>query len=95
MFRLTSIIISLLILFIASTAFAEGPWIMEWYALDPIRGTAGVEDGINTDWIDEIFGEAEADIARLGKVPGTKEKGEYKIRGEDGSVVYRNGKYIV
>lgn len=68
---------------------------MEWYALDPIRGTAGVEDGINTDWIDEIFGEAEADIARLGKVPGTKEKGEYKIRGEDGSVVYRNGKYIV
>jgi hypothetical protein len=95
MFRLPGIIMFFLILFTASTAFALGPWIMEWYALDPVQGTDGIQDGIDTDWIDEIFGEEEADIARLGKVPGTKEKGEYKTRGEDGSVVYRNSKYIV
>ena len=95
MLRLSGLIVPFLMLFIATTAFAEGPWIMEWYALDPVQGTAGIQDGIDTDWIDELFGQEEADIARIGRVPGTKEKGEYKIKGEDGSVVYRNGKYIV
>lgn len=81
------------LLIMAAVAVAQGPWIMEWYSLDPIGGTAGIEDGRKTDWLLKAFGKPEADFAL--RAPSPALKGKHTIQGEDGSVAYDAGKYTV
>jgi hypothetical protein len=95
MFKLLSsaacILVALLV--IIGGAFGVGPWIMEWYALDPIQGTAGIEDGTVTDWLEQLFGVPEAEMARGAADPAVK--GERTIQGEDGDIDYAAGTYTV
>ena len=43
---------ALLVLFvITGSAIAQGPWIMEWYALEMIQGTGGHANAHSVDWL--------------------------------------------
>ncbi|HGE70094.1 TPA: hypothetical protein ENX78_04605 [Candidatus Poribacteria bacterium] len=88
-----SIFTILILLTITSIAFGQGPWITEWYALDPVKGTAGIENGRVTDWLKEIFGKTESEIAL--RAPDPSIKGKRTIKGEEGSTDYANGKYTL
>lgn len=70
----------LTLLLIASTSFAQGPWIMDWYVLDVIRDTGTHAEGHATDWIELIFGVPESQLAKEGPVvhsTGTLDDEEY------------------
>jgi hypothetical protein len=75
---------------ITGFAVAQGPWIMEWYAFDPIE-TAGIADGIQTDWMEQFFGMSEADVASKAMDPAVK----HIIPGEEGSIDYAGGTYTI
>jgi hypothetical protein len=82
MSRFSSFAICILfILVITDGAFAVGPWIMEWYALDPVRDTGTHANGFAIDWLEQIFGEEEAWFSEIANVPDDKMVGEH--RGED------------
>ena len=66
------------LLVITSAAFAEGPWIMKWYSLDPIRDTGTHANGFATDWLEQIFGEEEAWFSEIANVPDGELEGEHK-----------------
>jgi hypothetical protein len=66
---------------------------MEWYALDPIQGTSGIAEGIQTDWMEELFGMSEAEVARRAIDPTVK--ASRTILGEDGSIDYAGGTYTI
>jgi len=94
MFRLASFSACILaLLFIATGAFAQGPWIMEWYALDAIKGTGGHANGFAVDWLFDIFGVPEGEIAQRAQDPNIV--GESVVEGEEGSVEYSGGTYTV
>lgn len=97
MFRFPGICACVLLipLFAAGNAFAVGEWIMEWYALDPVQGTTGIAEGIDTDWIDNLFGMPEAELTEFGHTPGPNDIAEIKIQGEDGSIDYQDGTYTI
>jgi hypothetical protein len=90
-----SALILFALLTITNLSLAQGPWITEWYTLDPIQGTAGIENGRVTDWLQQIFGKSEAEIARRSPDPAVKGKYTVKIKGEDGATDYANGKYTL
>jgi hypothetical protein len=79
MFKVSSFAASVLLVLLTSVAFAEGPWIMEWWSLSPVTSTGGIGPGISTDWIEQIFGVPEGELSILGKVPGHLAKGDYVI----------------
>jgi hypothetical protein len=54
MFKLASLFACVLIalLVLSGAAFGVGPWVMEWYALDAIKGTSGIRRALTrTGWI--------------------------------------------
>ncbi|MGB9596766.1 MAG: hypothetical protein ACPL7B_10840 [Candidatus Poribacteria bacterium] len=63
------------------------------YALDPIKGTAGIENGRVTGWLKDIFGKTESEIAL--RAPDPSVKGKRTIKGEEGSTNYTAGKYTL
>lgn len=85
---------ALLVLFvITGSAIAQGPWIMEWYALDMIQGTGGHANSHAVDWLEAIFGQPEALMAR--RAPNPDITGEYIILGEEGDIAYADGVYTI
>jgi regulation of enolase protein 1 (concanavalin A-like superfamily) len=85
------ILVALLV--IIGGALAVGPWVMEWYALDPVRGTGSYANGFEVDWIEELFGMTEAEMAR--GFPDSALTGTQTIQGEDGAIDYTDGVYTV
>lgn len=63
-------------LFISGSALAQGDWVMEWYALDVVKGTGTHANGHAIDWLDEIFGQEEAWFSELQNVPDDNMVGE-------------------
>ena len=77
---------------ITGFAVAQGPWIMEWYAFDAIT-TSGIEEGIQTDWMEQFFGMSEAEVARKAMDPTTT--ATITTLGEEGSIDYAGGTYTI
>lgn len=92
-FAVLSACLVLVLFAITGSAVAQGPWIMEWYALDPIQGTSGIAEGIQTDWMEELFGMSEAEVARRAMDPTTT--ATRTIVGENGSIDYSGGTYTI
>jgi hypothetical protein len=61
---------------VAGVAFTQGDWIMEWYALDPVRNTGTHANGFAVDWLNQIFGEEEAWFSELRNIPDKDMVGE-------------------
>lgn len=62
----------LALLLITRGAFAVSDWVMEWYALDPVKGTGTHANGYAVDWLQEEFGEEEAwfsELKNVGDIP--------------------------
>lgn|GEM_PF-1526073 len=78
---------------ITGFAVAQGPWIMEWYALDPIQNAGESVDSIQTDWMEQLFGMSEAEAARRAMDPDIK--ATVTIAGEEGSIDYAGGTYTI
>ena len=93
-FAVLSACLVLALFAITGSAVAQGPWIMEWYALDPIRGTSGIAEGIQTDWMEQLFGMSEAEVARKAMDPDVKGT-HIVVQGEEGSIDYSGGTYTI
>jgi hypothetical protein len=95
MFKLASLFACVLIalLVLSGAAFGVGPWVMEWYALDAIKGTSGIAEGIDTDWLDMYFGMTEAEMSV--RAPNPAITAEITIMGEEGDIAYDAGTYTV
>ncbi len=63
---------------VTGSAFAVGPWVMEWYAFDFVPDTGTHPEGIAEDWLMEIYNKPEASFSQLGKIPGPEETVMYK-----------------
>jgi hypothetical protein len=66
---------------------------MEWYALDPIQNAGEIADSIQTDWMEQLFGMSEAEVARRAMDPTTT--ATRTTLGEDGSIDYAGGTYTI
>jgi hypothetical protein len=78
MFKLSKFVVyTLSVLVITSGALAVGPWIMEWYSLDPVKDTGTHAEGIAEDWLLDIYGKPEAEFSKWGRIPGPDVKVTY------------------
>jgi hypothetical protein len=79
MFKLSIFLCILFALVIIGVVFAEGPWIMEWFALDVVKDTGDHPNGFAVDWLKDIFGEEEAWFSEINNVKGlNKLEGTHK-----------------
>jgi hypothetical protein len=62
--------VALVLLVIASGAFAVGPWVMEWYSFDVVPNTGTHAEAHAEDWLLKIYGKPEADFSLPGNIPG-------------------------